>query len=270
MAEIYHIDGMSIPLYSPKEIQGIAAASQLAAQVLDYITPFVQPGVTTLKLDALCHDFIKEHGAISATVGYGNPPYPAASCISVNHVVCHGIPGNKILKDGDILNIDITVIKDGYFGDTSRMYYAGKPNIKAQKLVETTFDAMWAGIKQVKEDAHLGDIGAAICEIAHAAGYSVVYDFVGHGIGKSFHHDPQVLHIGKYGEGIKLKENMVFTIEPMINIGKAETKTLPDRWTAVTKDKSLSAQFEHTILVTKDGFKPLTLSPQGLDKPVLA
>lgn len=267
MSQIYNIDGMSIPLYNEAEIKGIAKACHLAACVLDHITPFVQPGITTFELDKICHDFIKDNGAISATVGYGNPPYPAATCISVNHVVCHGIPGHKVLKNGDILNIDVTVIKDGYFGDTSRMFYAGTPNIKAQRLVETTFDAMWAGIKQVKDGAHLGDIGAAIYEMAQERNYGVVYEFVGHGIGTKFHHDPQVLHIGEYGKGVVLKENMVFTIEPMINAGRPETKVLRDQWTAVTKDKSLSAQFEHTVLVTKDGFKALTLSPEGLDKP---
>lgn len=267
MTEFYYTDHMEIPLYDSKDIEGIRKACLLASQVLDHVTPFVQPGVTTKKLDQICHQFIKDHGAISATIGYGSPPFPAASCISVNHVVCHGIPSEKKLKDGDILNIDITVILDGYFGDTSRMFCAGKPNVKAQNLINTTFDAMWAGIHQVKDGAYLGDIGAAICEVAQEKRYGVVYEFVGHGIGTKFHHDPQVPHVGRFGEGIILKENMIFTIEPMINIGDAKTKILKDGWTAVTKDKSLSAQFEHTILVTQTGFEALTLSPQELHRP---
>ncbi len=268
MREIYRANGNEIPIYDEKEIAGIKRACQLASEVLDYIDPFVEVGVTTAKLNSLMDDFIRQNGAISATIGYGEPPYPAASCISVNHVVCHGIPNDKKLKDGDILNIDITVIVDGYFGDNSRMYYAGNPSIKAQRLVDTTFDCMWAGINQVKPGAHLGDIGAAIQELAESKRYSVVYEFVGHGIGTKFHHDPQVIHIGEYGQGVELKEGMVFTIEPMINVGKPETKVLrSDGWTVVTRDRSLSAQFEHTVLVTSDGVEVLTLSPKKLFRP---
>ncbi|MFV0432126.1 MAG: type I methionyl aminopeptidase [Alphaproteobacteria bacterium] len=267
MSEVYKSDGWEIPIYDDEEIAKIRKACQLASETLDYITPFVEVGITTAKLNDLMYQFIKDNGAISATIGYGEPPYPAASCISLNHVVCHGIPSDKKLKNGDILNIDMTVILDGYFGDTSRMFYAGTPSIKAQRLVETTFECMWAGINQVKPKAHLGDIGAAIQELAESHRYGVVRDFVGHGVGRTFHHDPQVFHFGQYGQGVELKEGMIFTIEPMINAGKPHTKILNDGWTAVTRDRSLSAQFEHTILVTKDGFEALTLSPKELHKP---
>ncbi len=268
MTEIYKTHGMKIPIYDETEIEGIRKACRLAAECLDFITPFVKVGITTAELNDKIHHFILENNALSATIGYGHPPFPAASCISLNHVVCHGIPGPKKLKDSDILNIDVTLILDGYFGDCSRMYYADTPTVKAQNLVDTTFDCMWAGIKQVRPGAYLGDIGAAIQELAEAKGYSVVEDFVGHGIGKEFHHAPQVLHFGRYGDGPKLREGMVFTIEPMINAGRKETKILPsDGWTAVTRDRSLSAQFEHTVLVTKDGAEALTLSPKQLHKP---
>ncbi len=267
MNEIYKTHGLEIPIYDTEEIQSIRQACRLASECLDFITPYVKTGITTGEINDIIHHFIIDNGATSATIGYGHPPFPAASCISLNHVICHGIPGSKKLKSTDILNIDVTVILDGFFGDCSRMYYADTPNIKAQRLVETTFDCLWAGIHQVKPGAYLGDIGAAIQELAEEKGYSVVEDFVGHGIGKQFHHDPQVLHIGRYGEGPLLREGMVFTIEPMINAGRKDTKILSDGWTAVTRDRSLSAQFEHTILVTKDGAEALTLSPQNLHKP---
>ncbi len=267
MKEIYKTHGLEIPIYDTEEIEAIRKACRLASQSLDLITPHVKTGVTTAELNDIIHQFVIDNNAISATIGYGEPPFPAASCISLNHVVCHGIPSHKKLKSTDILNIDVTVIVDGYFGDCSRMYYADTPPIKAQNLVNTTFDCMWAGIHQVKPGAHLGDIGAAIQELAESKGYSVVEDFVGHGIGNQFHHDPQVLHFGQYGQGPVLKEGMIFTIEPMINAGKKDTKILSDRWTAVTRDRSLSAQFEHTILVTKDGVEALTLSPQNLHRP---
>ncbi len=266
MPEIVQVGYHQIPIYSEEEIQGIKKAGNIAAQTLDYLYEFVEAGVSTAKLDSLAQQFIESKGAISATIGYRG--YQHASCISVNHVICHGIPNEKKkLKNGDILNIDITVIVDGYFGDTSRMYYVGTPPVKAQKLVETTFDAMWAAINIVKPEAYIGDIGGAIKDVAHKQRYSVVYDFVGHGIGTKFHHAPEIQHHADYGTGIKMMENMVFTIEPMINVGKPDSKVLADGWTAVTKDKSLSAQFEHTIVVRKDGFEVLTLSPKGLDKP---
>ncbi len=268
MKEIYKTHHMEIPIYDETEIEGIRKACRLTAECLDYITPFVKTGVTTAELNDKIHQFILDHNAISATIGYGHPPFPAASCISLNHVVCHGIPGSKKLKSSDILNIDVTLILNGYFGDSSRMYYADTPPIKAQNLVETTFDCMWAGINQVRPGAHLSDIGAAIQELAESKSYSVVEDFVGHGIGKEFHHAPQVLHFGSYGKGPKLKEGMIFTIEPMINAGKKETKILAsDGWTAVTRDRSLSAQFEHTVVVTKEGVEALTLSPKKWYKP---
>lgn len=267
MSEIYKSGGWEIPIYNDAELSSIRKACRLASEVLDYIGPFVEVDITTARLEELILGFIEDNNAISATIGYGEPPYPAASCISLNHVVCHGIPGEKKLKNGDILNIDVTVIVDGYYGDNSRMYYAGTPSIKAQKLVDTTFECMWAGINQVKPGARLGDIGAAIQKLAESNRYSVVYEFVGHGVGKEFHHDPQVLHIGEYGQGVALKEGMVFTIEPMINAGKPHTKILGDGWTVVTRDRSLSAQFEHTVLVTKDGVEILTLSPKSLHRP---
>ncbi len=267
MKEIYKTHGLEIPIYDTHEIEAIGKACRLASESLDFITDHVKTGVTTGELNEIVHQFIKDNKATSATVGYGHPPFPAASCISLNHVVCHGIPGPKKLKSTDILNIDVTIILDGFFGDCSRMYYADTPSIKAQNLVETTFECMWAGINQVKPGAHLGDIGAAIQEIAEAKSYTVVEDFVGHGIGNKFHHAPQILHYGKYGNGLILKEGMVFTIEPMINAGRKDTKILSDGWTAVTRDRSLSAQFEHTVVVTKTGVEALTLSPQDLHKP---
>ncbi len=233
-------------------------AGKLAAQVLDFIEPYVKPGVTTDELDKLCHDFIVGHGAIPAPLNYRG--FPKSICTSINHVVCHGIPSDKVLAEGDIVNIDVTVILDGWHGDTSRMYNVGKVGIKAQKLVDATYEAMMRAIDLVKPGATLGDIGHAIQSYVEPKGYSVVRDFCGHGIGRIFHSEPEVVHLGRPGEGLELQEGMFFTIEPMINAGSYEVKVLSDGWTAVTRDKSLSAQFEHTIGVTATGHEIFTLS----------
>ena len=239
-------------------------AGRLAGEVLDYIAPFVKAGITTDELDKLCHDYmVKVQGCIPAPLNYapgGHNPYPKSICTSINHQVCHGIPSDKKLKNGDIVNLDITTIKNGYHGDSSRMYYVGEPSIQARRLCVATYEAMWHGIRTVRAGAHLGDIGHAIQTFAEGLGYSVVREFCGHGIGSKFHEDPQVLHYGKAGTGVKLEAGMIFTIEPMINAGKAGIKQLGDGWTIVTKDHSLSAQWEHTILVTESGFEVLTLS----------
>tara|TARA_Y100001958_G_scaffold139157_1_gene112822 strand:- start:7625 stop:8425 length:801 start_codon:yes stop_codon:yes gene_type:complete len=254
-----------VMIHDKSNIIGMRKAGKLAAEVLDYITPFVKPGVTTETLDKKCYDFIIKNKAIPAPLNYKG--FPKSICTSINHVICHGIPGEKILLNGDILNIDITVILDGWHGDTSRMFWVGKPSIKAIKLIETTFEAMWRGIEEVKPGATLGDIGFAIQNFAEKKGYSVVRDFCGHGIGRVFHDSPSILHYGKKNEGIQLKEGMFFTIEPMINVGKYDVKILSDGWTAVTRDKSLSAQFEHTICVTSSGYEVFTLSPKNLYYP---
>ncbi len=254
-----------VMIHDKSNIIGMRKAGKLAAEVLDYITPFVKPGVTTETLDKKCYDFILKNKAIPAPLNYKG--FPKSICTSINHVICHGIPGEKILLNGDILNIDITVILDGWHGDTSRMFWVGKPSIKAIKLIETTFEAMWRGIEEVKPGATLGDIGFAIQNFAEKKGYSVVRDFCGHGIGRVFHDSPSILHYGKKNEGIQLKEGMFFTIEPMINVGKYDVKILSDGWTAVTRDKSLSAQFEHTICVTSSGYEVFTLSPKNLYYP---
>ena len=255
---------MSISLKTPDEIDKMLVAGRLAAEVLDYIAPFVKPGVTTGELDQLCHDYmVNVQQCIPAPLNYapsGYKPYPKSICTSVNHQVCHGVPGDKQLKSGDIVNLDITTIKDGYHGDTSRMFQVGDVSIQAKRLCETTFECLWIGIAQVKAGARLGDIGHAIQQHAEKSGYSVVREFCGHGIGARFHEDPQVVHYGKPGTGVELKANMIFTIEPMINAGKAAIRELADGWTIVTKDHSLSAQWEHTILVTETGFEVLTLS----------
>lgn len=257
---------MRIPIHTREDFDGMRAAGKLAAATLDMIGEHVKPGVSTGALDRLCHDYILKHKAIPAPLGYKG--YPKATCISVNHVVCHGIPDEaKIIKDGDVLNIDVTVILNGWYGDTSRMYYAGKPGVKAKKLTDVTYDAMMAGINIVRPGITLGDIGHAIQTVAEGQGFSVVRDFCGHGLGKTFHAPPNVMHFGKPGEGTELKAGMFFTIEPMINAGGYETKLLQDGWTAVTRDKSLSAQFEHSIGVTDDGVEIFTLSPQGYTKP---
>jgi len=251
---------------NPEDLEKMRVASRLAAEVLDYIAPYVQPGVTTEELDRLCHDYmVNVQGTIPAPLNYtggGSRPYPKSICTSVNHVVCHGIPAPKKLKKGDILNIDITVIKDGWHGDTSRMFVVGgETSILAKRLVEVTFECMWLGIAQVAARARLGDIGAAIQHHAERHGFSVVREYCGHGVGRKFHEDPQVLHYGKAGTGIELKPGMIFTIEPMINAGRAATSVLPDGWTVITKDRSLSAQWEHAVLVTDTGVEVLTVSP---------
>ena len=248
-----------------KDILGMREAGRLASEVLDHVAPHVKPGVTTSELDRICHDYMRDvQKTIPAPLNYqppGYPPFPASICTSVNDVICHGIPGEKILKTGDLVNLDITVITpDGYYGDTSRMFYVGEPSIQAKRLCEVTYDCMWLGIAKVKPGATLGDIGYAIQTYAEKNGFSVVQEFCGHGIGKKFHEDPQVLHYGKAGTGLKLQAGMIFTIEPMINAGKRFIKQLGDGWTVVTKDHSLSAQFEHTILVTETGYEVLTVS----------
>jgi methionyl aminopeptidase len=247
-----------------EEIEGMRTAGRLASEVLDFITPHVKPGVTTGKLDQLCHEFmVNEHGTIPAPLNYAPPghrPYPKSICTSVNHQVCHGVPGDKLLRNGDVVNIDITVIKDGWHGDTSRMFYVGEPTVQARRLCETTYECMWKGIQQVKPGASLGDIGAAIQRHAESKGYSVVREFCGHGIGRRFHEEPQILHYGRPGQGPKLVEGMTFTVEPMINAGRRDIRQLADGWTIVTADHSLSAQWEHTVLVTEDGYEILTVS----------
>jgi methionyl aminopeptidase len=243
---------------TPDDQRKMRVAGALAADVLDMIGAHIAPGVTTEELDRLCHDFIVEtQQAIPANVGYKG--FPKAICASVNHVVCHGIPSDKALKGGDIINIDVTVIKDGFHGDTSRMYYVGKPPILAQRLTEVCFEAMWHGIRKVRPGARLGDIGHAIQTHVEGHGFSVVREYCGHGIGRVYHEDPQVLHYGRAGTLDELVPGMTFTIEPMVNAGKAATRVLPDGWTVVTRDHSLSAQWEHTILVTPTGFDVLTL-----------
>jgi methionyl aminopeptidase len=252
---------MPITIKTPDEIEKMRVAGRLAAEVLQVVAPHVKPGVTTAELDRICHDHIVNvQGAIPANVGYKG--FPATVCTSVNNVICHGIPSeSKILKDGDIINIDVTVIKDGWHGDTSRMYYAGTPSVMARRLVETTRAAMFAGIRRVKPGATLGDIGHAIQQLAEGERFSVVREYCGHGIGRVYHEDPQVLHYGRAGEGTVLKPGMTFTIEPMINEGSRQTKLLPDGWTVVTKDRRLSAQWEHTVVVTDDGVDILTRVP---------
>lgn len=255
---------MAISIKNQQDIEKMRIAGKLAAEVLDYITPYVVHGVTTNTLDKLCHDYIVDvQKAIPAPLNYapdGHRPYPKSICTSINQQICHGVPSDKALKNGDIVNIDITVIKDGYHGDTSRMFFVGEPSIQAKRLCDITYKAMWLGIAQVKPEATLGDIGYAIQSFAEKSGYSVVREFCGHGIGKVFHEDPQVLHYGKPGTGLKLQPGMIFTIEPMINAGRREIKQMPDGWTIVTKDRSLSAQWEHTILVTETGYEVLTVS----------
>tara|TARA_B100000508_G_C11440900_1_gene268725 strand:+ start:303 stop:1133 length:831 start_codon:yes stop_codon:yes gene_type:complete len=255
-----------IELHTAADFAGMRKAGQLAAQTLDMITEHVQPGVTTEELDRLCHLFITKNGAIPAPLNYKG--FPKSICTSINHVVCHGIPGDRVLVEGEVLNIDVTVILDGWHGDTSRMYYVGeKIPVKARRLCEITYDCLMAGIDVVKPGATLGDVGYAIQEIAHKNRFSVVQDFCGHGLGRTFHAPPSVLHFGEPGQGEVLEAGMFFTIEPMINAGKYATKILPDGWTAVTKDRSLSAQYEHSLAVTDDGFEIFTLSPQGFTRP---
>ena len=263
---------MSVTIKTPEEIEKMRIAGRLGSEVLDYITPFVKAGVSTGEIDRLCHEYmVNVQGCIPAPLNYAPPgyvPYPKSICTSVNHQVCHGVPSEKvILKKGDIVNLDITVIKDGYPGDTSRMFIVGETSIRAKRLCQITYECMWLGIAQVKPGAHLGDIGAAIQKHAEGNGFSVVREFCGHGIGAKFHEDPQVLHYGKPGTGIELKPGMIFTIEPMINAGKAAISELPDGWTIVTRDRSLSAQWEHMVLVTETGVEVLTLSAGSPPRP---
>jgi methionyl aminopeptidase len=255
---------MAVQLKSEADIAGMREAGRLAAELLDHLTPSIVAGVTTKEIDRVAHDYmVNVQQTVPATLNYappGHSPYPASLCTSVNHVVCHGIPGEKKLKDGDIINIDVTVIKDGYHGDTSRMFFIGKPSIQARRLVEVTYEAMWRGIRAVRPGAHLGDIGATIQKHAEGHGFSVVREFCGHGIGRQFHEEPQVLHYGRAGTGLKLQPGMIFTIEPMINAGRSGIRCLADGWTIVTADHSLSAQWEHTVLVTENGFDIMTQS----------
>lgn len=258
-----------IRIHTAEDFASMRKAGKLAAEVLDHIADFVKPGVTTVELNDICHEMIVKAGAIPAPLNYRG--FPKSICTSVNHVVCHGIPDEKALKDGDIVNIDVTVIVDGWHGDTSRMYWAGEPSIKAKRLTQVTYDALMLGIEQVKPGAHVGDIGAAIQEYVEKQNYSVVRDYCGHGIGKVFHDAPNIMHYGRKGTGATLEEGMFFTIEPMVNAGKYQTKlNHRDGWTVWTKDKSLSAQFEHTLAVTKDGFEIFTESPIGRHFPPYA
>ena len=240
-------------------------AGSIASGALDEVYKIIKPGVSTDEIDKLCFDYINDHNAFSAPLYYRG--YPKSCCTSANHIVCHGIPSNKILNEGDILNVDVTALKDGWHGDTSRMFCVGKISVKAKKLIKVTYESLIRATKILKSTIALGDIGYEIQNYVESNGFSVVKDFCGHGIGKKFHEEPNVLHYGKKGEGQKLKEGMIFTIEPMINAGSFETKILNDGWTAVTKDKSLSAQFEHTVGITKDGYEIFTLSKQGLNFP---
>lgn len=259
---------MNVTIKNPADQDKMRAAGRLAASVLDMIGEYVLPGVTTDELDKRCHDFIvDELKSIPANLNYRG--FPKTICTSVNHVVCHGIPGDKRLKSGDIVNIDVTVIRDGFHGDTSRMYFVGAAAVAAKRLTSVCFDAMWEGIRVVKPGARLGDIGHAIQVYAESNQFSVVREYCGHGIGRIYHEDPQVLHYGKPGTGFELVAGMTFTIEPMINAGRRDVRLLPDGWTVVTKDQSLSAQWEHTILVTESGYEVLTL-PASAALPVAA
>jgi methionyl aminopeptidase len=262
---------MAVPIKTADEIQKMRVAGRLAGELLDFIAPYVRPGITTGEIDRLCHDYQVNHqGTIPAPLNYAPPgykPFPKSICTSVNHQVCHGVPGERVLKAGDILNIDVTPIKDGFHGDSSRMFYVGSPSIQARRLCDVTYECMWRGIRAVRAGAFLGDIGAAIQQHAEAHGYSVVREFCGHGIGRKFHEEPQVLHYGQAGTGLLLQAGMIFTIEPMINAGRPAIRELADGWTIVTKDHSLSAQWEHTVLVTDQGYEVLTLST-GASPPV--
>ncbi len=267
----------AVKLHGPEDFAGMRKAGRLAAECLDMIAAHVQPGVRTDHLDDLIRDFVLDHGALSATIGYRG--YRHASCISVNHVICHGIPSEKALKNGDILNIDVTVIVDGWHGDTSRMYFAGEPKVKARRLVETTYEAMMRGIGAIRPGATFYDLGKAIQSFAEAEGFTVVRDFCGHGLGRAFHEAPNIVHYAEYRDRMTglhraadtaFKPGMFFTVEPMINEGRPDVKVLKDGWTAVTRDKSLSAQFEHSVGVTETGVEIFTLSPKGHEKPPYA
>jgi methionyl aminopeptidase len=260
----FQLSNMTVTIKDVAGIEGMRVAGRLAAEVLDYLTPFVRPGVTTNELDKLAHDYIVDvQQAIPAPLNYapnGYIPYPKSICTSVNQVICHGIPNDKPLKKGDIVNIDITVIKNGWHGDTSRMFMVGEASVAAKRLCAVTYECMWKGIEMVRPGVRLGDIGHAIQRYAEAAGYSVVREFCGHGIGQKFHEDPQILHYGKPGTGMEIQAGMIFTIEPMINQGKREIREMGDGWTIVTKDRSLSAQWEHTVLCTETGYEIMTQS----------
>jgi methionyl aminopeptidase len=258
-------DSRRITIHPKEDFAGMRAAGQLAAQCLDMITAHVRPGVTTGTLDTLCHDFITAHGALPAPLNYRG--FPKSTCISINHVVCHGIPGDRRLQNGDVLNIDVTVILNGWHGDTSRMYVAGQPSTKARMLLDVTYESLMRGVAVVKPGATLGDVGHAIQTYVESNRFSVVRDFCGHGIGRTFHAAPNVLHFGKRGDGPVLRPGMFLTIEPMVNAGRPEVKVLDDGWTAVTRDRSLSAQFEHMVGVTEDGVEVFTISPAGLHHP---
>jgi len=261
-----HREAAGLRRYGPDDFEGMRKAGRLAAETLDFIGPYVVPGAPTGELDRLCSDFITARGGVCAPLNYRG--FPKSICTSVNHVVCHGIPGDKVLEDGDIVNIDVTPILDGWYGDSSRMYYVGKVGVKARKLVEVTYESLMRAIEVVRPGATLGDIGHAIQSFVEGHRFSVVRDFCGHGLGRAFHEPPNVMHYGRPGEGLALVEGMIFTIEPMINAGRPGTKILSDGWTAVTKDKSLSAQFEHSIGVTATGCEIFTLSPAGLHYPI--
>jgi len=265
--EAVYRDG-TIKLHGADGFAGMRKAGRLAAEILDAIADHVVPGVTTEELDRRVLEMMLDGGGVSATLGYRG--YTRACCISINHVVCHGIPGSKMLKDGDILNIDVTPLLDGWHGDSSRMYIAGDASLKARRLIDVTYECMMIGIAQAKPGARLGDIGAAIQEHAEGQRYGVVRDFCGHGVGRLFHDAPEVVHAARAGTGPELKPGMIFTIEPMINLGRPAVKVLNDGWTAVTRDKSLSAQFEHSIGITADGCEIFTASPAGRDKPPYA
>jgi methionyl aminopeptidase len=255
----------AIKLHGPVGFAGMRAAGRCAAEILDGLVPHVVPGVTTQEIDDIVYAEMRARGAVPATLGYRG--YTKSCCTSINHVVCHGIPGDRVLKDGDIINIDVTPILDGWHGDTSRMFLVGDVGIKARRLVDITYECLMLGIAQARPGNHLGDIGAAIQRHAEASRYSVVRDFCGHGLGQLFHDAPEVVHAARAGSGPELKPGMFFTIEPMINIGKPASKILDDGWTAVTRDRSLSAQFEHSIGITEDGCEIFTKSPAGYDKP---
>ncbi len=255
----------SIKIHTPSDFEGMRKAGQLAAECLDLLVPMVKPGVTTKTLDDAAREFILDHGALPACLGYRG--YKHTVCTSVNHVVCHGIPAPKPLKNGDIVNIDVTVIVDGWHGDTSRMYPVGQINRKAERLINITYDSLMLGIAEIKPGNTTGDIGAAIQQFAHAQRCSIVHDFCGHGLGRLFHDAPNILHFGERGQGEVLREGMFFTVEPMINLGKPDCKVLSDGWTAVTRDKKLTAQFEHSLGVTATGVEIFTKSPAGLDRP---
>jgi methionyl aminopeptidase len=257
---------VTIKIHTKDDFAKMRVAGKLAAETLDFITEHVNPGVTTDHLNTLCHNFITEHGAIPAPLNYKG--FPKSICTSINHVICHGVPSEKVLKKGDIINIDVTVIVDGWHGDTSRMYYVGAVAVKPKRLIQVTYDAMMLGIEKVKPGVHIGDIGHAIQTYVEKHNYSVVRDYTGHGIGRVFHDEPTILHYGKTGTGSILEEGMFFTIEPMINAGKCDTILSKfDNWTVTTRDKSLSAQFEHSIGVTKNGAEIFTLSPKQFSYP---